>query len=52
MIDMSDKRKTIDIIFQEKNSNPHKADPEKVLEFNKKILTKKYPISTGHYPSV
>jgi DNA-binding CsgD family transcriptional regulator len=47
IIDITDKNKTIDIVFHEKNSNPHKADPEKVLEFNKKILTKKYWLSTG-----
>jgi len=48
IIDMADKNKTIDIVFHDKNPNPYRADPEKIHEFNKKILTKKYPISTGY----
>ena len=47
IIDIADKHKTIDIVFHEGSQNPYRADPEKILEFNKKILTKKYPISTG-----
>ena len=48
IIDISDKNKTIDIAFHDIKLNPHKADPEKVLEFNKKIFSKKYSLSTGH----
>ena len=47
IIDISDKNKTIDITFHDKTQNPYRADPEKLLEFNKKILTKKYCLSTG-----
>ena len=47
MIDISDKNKTIDILFHDKNQNLHKVDPGKVLEFNKKLFTKRYHLSTG-----
>ncbi|OJW51067.1 MAG: hypothetical protein BGO67_12100 [Alphaproteobacteria bacterium 41-28] len=47
IIDLADKHKTIDIAFHDKKSNLYKADPEKVIEFNKKILTKRYCLSTG-----
>ena len=47
MIDITDKTKTIDIAFHDKAQNPYRADPQKVLEFNKKILTKKYCLSIG-----
>ena len=47
IIDISDKNKTIDIAFHDIKLNPHKADPEKILEFDRKILIKKYCLSTG-----
>lgn len=47
IIDSSDGKKTIDIAFHEKNKNSYKADPEKVLEFNNKLFTKRYCLSTG-----
>ncbi len=47
LIDISDKNKTIDIVFHDKSQNPYHANPEKVIEFNKKIFSKKYCFSTG-----
>lgn len=47
ILDISDKNKTIDIAFHEKNHAFYKADPGKILEFNKKMLINKYCLSTG-----
>jgi len=47
IIDLADKHKTIGLPFHEGSQNPYRADPEKVLEFHKKILTKRYPVSLG-----
>jgi len=47
LIDISDKNKTLDIAFQDKAQNLYRADPEKILEFNKRISTKKYCLSIG-----
>ncbi|HUX80536.1 MAG TPA: helix-turn-helix transcriptional regulator, partial [Alphaproteobacteria bacterium] len=47
IIDITDKSKVMEIAFHDKNLNPYKADPGKVIEFNKKILSKKYSITTG-----
>ena len=47
IINISDKNKTIDILFHDKSQNPYKADPGKVLEFNKRLFTKRCHLSIG-----
>jgi DNA-binding CsgD family transcriptional regulator len=47
LIDISDKNKILDISFQDKTQNPYTINSEKIIEFNKKIFTKRYPISSG-----
>lgn len=47
IIDVSDKNKTINILFHDKNQKTYKENPEKILAFNQKMLIKRYCIFTG-----